>query len=327
MKLFKYLSLIVFSVLWVGSCHPDLRHLAYDWGWYADDYRYGDLYRLSSLSKFKEPTAVCTKLYKDSLKNNTALYLIGDSFTEPARINSDDFVAARYERVHWAESLVVELDTHRRNVLILQTVERSFRQHFEQPVRQIKFEKPNSNTIEKTISKSWSKILEESEEAITSVLFSNDFFLKIKEWKADFNLHYFARHNDQVALSPDGRHILFCWDTDSTRLTSCFYPLPQAELDQLIKVANQTRAFYLSKGFDEVYLSIIPNKTSIVAPNMGQYNHLVERVQQHPQLQLPTIDVWKYFTENAQSVYSKSDTHWNCHGQNYWVKQINKVLK
>jgi hypothetical protein len=72
--------------------------------------------------------------------------------------------------------------------------------------------------------------LKESEESLTSFLFSGDVFLRFKEWKAAINLNWFGRHNDQIAISPDKKNILFCWDTDSTRITSSFRYLPDNEL-------------------------------------------------------------------------------------------------
>ena len=326
----KYIILFVFSLLWVIGCNPTLRQKAFDLGLTKDSYRYGDLYRLSNLPDFKQLTKPCPKP-SNLPKTNTGLYIIGDSFTEKARVDSLDFVAKDYLRTHWNEPLIIQLDTTKRNILVLQTVERHFREHFVDSVRVLKIGKPEKVVPQAEASffslAYWDKVLGESEEALTSFLFSGDVFLTLKEWKASLNLAWFNRHNDQVALSPDGKNILFCWDTDSSRITSSFKYFPDSELDSLIKGVNQTRQYYLSLGFDEVYLSIIPNKTSIVAPTMGPYNHLVERVQQHPSLQAPVLDIWPAFTQNSQQVYSLSDTHWTCFGQSIWVKKVNDVLR
>ncbi len=312
------------------GCNPMLRQKAFDLGLTKDSYRYGDLYRLSNLPDFKQLTQACPK-QSNLPKTNTSLYIIGDSFTEKARVDSLDFVAKNYLRTHWNEPLTIQLDTTKRNILVLQTVERHFREHFVDSVRVLKIGKSQKVVPQGEASifslDYWDKVLGESEEALTSFLFSGDVFLTLKEWKASLNLAWFDRHNDQVALSPDGKNILFCWDTDSTRITSSFKYLPDSELDSLIKGVNQTRQHYLSLGFDEVYLSIIPNKTSIVAPSMGPYNHLVERVQQYPSLQAPVLDIWPAFTQNSQQVYSLSDTHWTCFGQSIWVKKVNDVLR
>jgi hypothetical protein len=343
-KLAQYTFLFFFSLLWVVGCHPTLRRAAFEAGLTQDSYRYGDLYRLSNLAQFKQPAEVCAKKFANTRpKNNVAVYIIGDSFTEKERINADDFNANGYLRLHWNESLHTKLDTTKRNILVLQTVERHFREHFAVPVRQLiidnerhatpdsqkdyDVQQPNGQDFFLTMYKDAEQVLKESEESLVSFLFSGDFFLRFKEWKAVLNLHYFGRHSDQVALSPDKKNILFCWDTDSTRITSSFKYLPESELTNLVQQVNQTRQYYRKQGFDEVYLSIIPNKTSIVAPEMGNYNHLIERVQQHPSLQTPFIDIWTTFSQHRQTVYSLSDTHWNCHGQTLWLEQVNLCLQ
>lgn len=335
-QLSLYIILITFLLLWLVGCNPTLRRTAFELGFTQDSYRYGDLYRLSNLSQFKQLAQNCPKKFikKDS-SNNVALFIIGDSFTEKERINATDFNVSNYQRIHWNDSLNVQLDPNKRNILVLQTVERHFREHFAIPIQNLnvvtvaqKQSKQNNSLFDFLLSTyyDWENILKESEESLSSFLFSNDLFLLLKEWKAALNLNWFGRHNDQIALSPDGKYILFSWDTDSTRITSSFKQLPENELSQLIQQVNKTRNHYLSLGFDEVYLSIVPNKTSIVAPEMGHYNHLVERVQQHPTLRIPFINIWNTYSQHRSEVYSLSDTHWSCKGQEIWLEEINKVL-
>ncbi|AEI50316.1 hypothetical protein [Runella slithyformis] len=330
-KIISCFCLVFFSLVWVIGCHPTLSRAVLALGLTQDSYRYGDLYRLSNLAQFRQRPEICPKPnLANKPKNNIALYIIGDSFTEKQRINQNDFPVQTYLRTHWSDSIEVPLDTTKRNILILETVERHFREHFAVPVRTLKINTATPQT-EQTIgeadSKSWDRILKDSEEALSDFLFSNDFFLRLKEWKAALNLNWFGRHSDQIALSPDGKNILFCWDTDSTRITSSFHPLPDRELIKLIQGVNAARDYYRSLGFDEVYVTIIPNKTTIVAREMGTYNHLVERVQSHPALRTPIIDVWSLFNQHSTQVYALSDTHWSCFGQRIWVDKVNSVLK
>jgi len=358
----KYVLLFIFSVLWIVGCHPTLRHTAFEWGLAADSYRYGDLYHLANLPQFKKRVEICPKTYTNKHhSNNNALYIIGDSFTEKERINADDFNSREFLRIHWNDSLTVHLDTTKRNVLLLETVERHFREHFAVSVRQFTVHSPQSTVHSpqpiadsrqpsavsrqpiadnrppiadnrppiavSQIAKTWTEILKESEESLTYFLFYYDFFLFFKELKASLNLRWFDRHSDQVAITPDGKNILYRWDTDSIRITSCFKYLSDKELNSLVVGVNKARDFYLAQGFDAVYLSIIPNKTSVVAPEMGNYNHLIERVQQHPQLKTPFIDVLAAYTQHPQGVYSLSDTHWNCTGQGIWLEAVNQRLR
>ena len=93
----KYTILFIFSFLWIVGCHPTLRRAAFEMGMTKDSYRYGDLYRLSNLAQFKQAAETCPKKFAGNRsKNNTALYIIGDSFTEKERINADDFNTTDY---------------------------------------------------------------------------------------------------------------------------------------------------------------------------------------------------------------------------------------
>ncbi|MFN8346784.1 MAG: hypothetical protein U0X91_17415 [Spirosomataceae bacterium] len=340
-KIAKYTALFVFSLLWVAGCHPFLRRTAFEWGLTKDSYRYGDLYRLSNLAQFKQPAETCPKKFAGiQSKKNAALYIIGDSFTEEARVNADDFNSTGYRRIHWNDSLRITLDTTKRNILVLQTVERHFREHFAVPVHQFEVvssaspqvapppaPSPSLSDFFTTLYNDAEKTLKESEESLASFLFSGDVFLRLKEIKAGINLQWFDRHSEQVALSPDKKHILFHWDTDSTRITSSFHYLPDNELLKLVQQVNQTEAYYKKMGFDAVYLSLIPNKTSILAPEMGPYNHLVERVQHHPLLKTPFIDSWTPFSQYRAEVYSLSDTHWSCQGRAIWLEKVNEMIR
>ena len=335
MKTFlKYLFLFIGALLWIVGCVPTFRKTAFEWGLTKDSYRYGDLYRLSNLPQFKQEQLPCNNTPRfNSPTDSTALYIIGDSFTEHQRVVKQDFNVGAYTRIHWNEAETIQLDTSRRNILVLQTVERHFREHFAAEVRNFtvgpKQPKVSEFSFENWVTEvyqSFEETLKESEESLASFLFSGDIFLTLKEWKANLNLQWFGRHSDQVALSPDKTQLLFVWDTDSSRITSSFKHLPDEELKTLIKQVNQTRKHYKSLGFDEVYLSIIPNKTSIVAPNLGPYNHLIERVQRDSTLQVPFIDVWTPYTQRPTTVYSLSDTHWSCTGRAIWLEKVNEVI-
>ena len=322
-KITSYCLIFAVAGLWLVGCNRTLLRQAYEMGWFPDDYRYGDLYRMSNLGQFKEKTLPCaSKFSSPTTKKNLDLYLIGDSFTEAGRVSQDDFVAQRFSHTHWADSLEIRLDTSKRNVLILETVERHFREHFAAPVRNLRV----VSGLPKPYPKQEEGWYKEIEERLTSFLFSRDAFLQFQEWKAALNLRWFGRSTRDVSISPDGQHLLFSWDTDSTRITSSFNPMSDSELDQLIAQVNQTKNYYLKVGFDEVYLALIPNKTSMVAPEMGTYNHAIERAQTHPALKTPFIDSWRVFVPNRLQIYSRSDTHWNCKGQALWLNEVNGIL-
>jgi len=322
-QLLSYVLILIFSACWIVGCNHNWLPQSITSVWFPDSYRYGDLYQMAYLGDFKESTQLCNKKYTDpSTKKNLDLYIIGDSFTEEGRMNSGDFVAQTLTRVHWADSAEVRLDTSKRNVLILETVERHFREHFVQTVGNFQV----VNRLPRQFAKEQKKWYQDIDTRLEAVLFSHDFFLQFKEWKAALNLYFFERTHAQVTVSADQKNLLFDWDTDSTIATSSFYPLTNSEVTELVQEVNKTRQKYVRAGFDEVYLGIIPSKTSVVAPQIGHYNHLIERTQAHPALQTPLIDCWSVFAKHRTPIYLRADTHWNCTGQSLWLDEANKQL-
>ena len=82
-------------------------------------------------------------------------------------------------------------------------------------------------------------------------------------------------------------------------------------------------------GFKDIYFTIVPNPVSIIEPDYKNlnYNNLVERIQQHSNLQIPVIDVVKDYSKSVISIYSKSDSHWNVTGVSIWLNKFNNSLK
>lgn len=327
MKVLKYIALVVFGFLWFLGCSRDTVVYLVDNGFIGDDFRYGDLYRLSNLSAYRVPVEKCNRPYQGPEKPVT-LYLAGDSFTEEGRVNRNEYAAARYFRSFVAdEGIPLELVTGKK-ILVIETVERHLRERFS--------EKPWMNWEVKTASvpvrepfsfrEIYNAVVDYEvpyrEEMHESVLFSSDFILKIKEWKADFNYRFFGRVDPKVRVLKDE----LVYDLDlATGISSVYDHVPDEEIDRIVKHVNATRSYYRSLGFEEVYLSVIPNKSSLLIKEDTAYNHLVERVENHPDLQMPVISVWKAFSEH--NYYQKGDSHWNCAGQKIWVDAVNEKIQ
>ncbi len=334
-KILRYSVLITAIYLWLQAYSPIIYKSS---RLFPDDYRHGDLYHLSYLPQFKEKLPVCNSQKKDSIPQNVNLYIIGDSFTEEQRVSKNDIKAANYLNVHWNNSADIQLDTTKRNVLILETVERTFKDHFSVEVNNFKLDK-NVKKVE--VAKSWKKNLKEKinkvvsfifpnsesiEQRFEASLFSYNFFLKFRELKANLNNFFFDRVEKKVILSEDKNNIFFSEESSSSDSHSAFYPFSDAEEDSLIDNINATHEKYLKAGFDEVYLSIIPNKVSILSPEMGKYNQLIERVQSDLHLKIPLIDTYSDFKKNPTKYYLKSDSHWTCAGRDLWLKKVNEIL-
>ncbi|OIN58346.1 hypothetical protein [Arsenicibacter rosenii] len=342
-RLLRYSLIGIAFLLWLGGCSGSVMHWMYQTGFIADDYRFGDLYRLSSLPQFKEPQLPCDDpalVQTDSSARPVSLYIIGDSFSEPQRLSQTAFQRAGlpvtyYRRVHWEDQMQVKLDTSQYNVLMLESVERHFREHFAHPVHSLAVVQDTSHTATKAESqKTWRRQLFDQiqskgiEERLETVLFSQDLFLWLKELKASLTLHLFDRFSPTVGLSKDRQHVFVDLDVDTTKvLNSSFAPLSNKEVKLLVDSLNNAAKRYRKAGFDAVYLSIIPNKATILDPSRGAYNHLIERIQQHPRLQIPVIDVYSTYKASHEPVYATGDSHWNCTGRRIWLNQVVKTIR
>jgi hypothetical protein len=145
--------------------------------------------------------------------------------------------------------------------------------------------------------------------------------MKIREMKAELNLWLFGKTDDKVKLH--NGHLLYYLDINPG-ISSCFDKIEKSEIDLMVKNVNLTYEYYKSLGFDEVYLSIIPNKTSVLAQDLGEYNHLIERMEGNKDLKMPVISVYADFMK--KNLYLKGDSHWNCEGQQIWIDKVNERL-
>jgi hypothetical protein len=338
MKFLRYIVLFFAITIYLGGCSSSILRSYYNAGLIADDYRYGDLYRLANLPQFKARQAACPPGVPASAPRQPYhLYLLGDSFTEPGRISAADFTASHYQYVHWDKPHAIQLDTTKTNILILETVERHFREHFSRGVDELRVMADTTRPpVSGAVSLSWSQRIQDLEmvfstrdavnERLENLLFSSDFFLWFKEVKAQLNYQWFERVNPKVTVTPGGSHLLYGIDTDTSTISASFTPLEQPELNRLVDSVNHVAARYRKLGFDQVYLNIIPNKTSILAYYLGEYNRLIDRVQRHPHLEVPIIDVYTPFKASPSSVYEVSDSHWNCQGRSIWLREVDKKL-
>lgn len=348
--------------IWVQSFSLNIFLLMKEKGLFPDDYRYGDLYRLSYLKKFKgnleKPVERKFKNHKE-VNSNTNLYILGDSFTIEERINKNDFNVNQYKQVHWINNENIRLDKTKKNILLIETIERYFGERFSESVHNIELErnevKPiNPSPIRKmkyigkivnfltTNFASEFQIIKNKisyfrnsqfptssniEKRLEIILFSYDFILPIRELKASLNYEFFGRVEKQVLISKNLKHQFFYQEADSTNKYSSFYPVSQLDIDTYIGYLNETKKYYQQLGFSEVYLSIIPNRVSLLAPESGTYNHLIERIQNSPNLKMKNLDIFHIYQKNPEMYFSKSDTHWTPEGRNEWLKMVNSELE
>lgn len=328
MKALKYIALVVCGFLWFLGCSRHTVVYLVDEGYIGDDFRYGDLYRLSNLSGYRVPVEKCNSPYPGP-QVPVMLYLAGDSFTEEGRVNRNEYASAGYFRSFVADEEILPELVPGKKILVIETVERHLRGRFsEKPWRNWILQEPVTGApapAHFSFSGLYQAIVDYEipyrEEMHESVLFSNHFILRLKELKADFNYRVFGRVDPKVGVLKGE----LVYDLDlAPGISSVYDPVPEDEIAGIVQHANATRSYYLSMGFDEVYLSIIPNKSSLLIKEDPAYNHLLERVENHPALQMPVISVWQEFT--TRNYYQKGDSHWDCAGQKVWVDKVNEKL-
>jgi hypothetical protein len=333
MKIFRAIVLLVMGFIWIAGCSSTLLNELYRTELVPDDYRYGDLYRLSNLAEFKDPKIKCPPYPAGPRQGSKkiALYIIGDSFTEEQRMGPEDFAVDKYQFTHWATQLHLDLDTSYTNIIILESVERKVREHFISPINNIipdtatYISQPEDNRLVSQLDRLFSSA--PTEDRLSTILFQFDPMLKLKEWKSWINLHFFDRTDPKVTVSEDGENLIYYETSDSTLITSSFNTVSPAEVDSLVAIINYDKKYLESLGFDQVWFSMIPNKASILMPDYGTYNHLIERISAHPGLTVDEISVFEDFKRLGKSPYLKGDSHWSCAGQYLWLEKVNGKIR
>lgn len=334
MKYLKYIFLIIFSLVWLVGLSPSLSAKIGEWKLIKDSYRFGDLYRLSNLPQFKDPAKQCPKqIFVEKIpgKKKIHLYIVGDSFTEKERVGKEDFAVDEYQYVHWDNILHLKTDTSEINILLMECVERHFREKMTSPIHNLI---PDSATfVLKGPEPSFMHKLDKAfasdgtEGRLDAAFFQNDMLLKLKEMKAAFTYHFFHRVNKEVTLVNNDRNLVYYMDTDTPKITSSFTDLREGELDTMMTNLAQSNTLARQLGFDHVILSVIPNKVSVLMPEYGRYNNLISRVYNHPKMTLPYIDVLSDFRKMKDKAYLKGDSHWTCQAQDVWLHKANRLIQ
>lgn len=333
MKFLKYIILILAAFVWLSGLNQNVLNLTGNLRRFQNGYQFGDLYRLSNLPQFKDPVKAC-EVYKPHVRNasnrKVNLFVIGDSFTEPGRIEKANFPVDFYQYVHWDEFLHVKLDTTQTNILLIECVERHVREKFAMPMKNLV---PDSATfVSNTPYLSRMQKLDiafsskGTEARLDMLLFTNNLVMQIREWKATLNYKFFDRVNKEVTLVNNDQDIVYYLDTNTPATTSSFTSLTKNGVDTIVTNVMTSEKAAIQLGFDEVILSIIPNKISVINPEYGTYNRLIDRVYSDPRLTLPVVNVLEDFRKMGTAAYLRGDSHWTCAGQNLWLEKANTLI-
>lgn len=306
----------------------------------SDRYRYGDLFGFSYLKEFKTPPErERLPSFTGGNNKNINLYLVCDSYLYRFIDTGSIFYGVnsmKHSRWAFNEGINEQLDSTKKNILIIELSERSLRKFLENNAElySLMYSGKNRDIIINNPYKL--SRLERSEkflfrslanQNLENNLFDFQFLSPIKEFKAEFNYEVFGRTDIDVVVSKDKEYLFYGTTTDTSLNTSSFNAVPDNEISRLVSNINDAYAHFRNLGFDEVYISLIPNPVTIIEPDRGKYNELIPKIQNFSTLKTPVIDIFSVFKNIKLPVYFRSDSHWNSYGFKLWVDETNKVLK
>ncbi len=338
-KISKYLLVLIIGVALFfavcGKIHP-LGKLflvsGYDYQNTEMKYRYGDLYRFSHVSEFKELIPITPPAKHDDQLNDCDLILIGDSFFESI-IGEDKFAAllekrlnrkiydasysqeeAAWKPLEYLESIYYQKD--RKRVLILETVERYVEERclnsylvsdgrFKRILKDIR-DKTNDFFGQKDIN----------------YFFDNNYLTEPAiDLKADLNFNLFGQINELTPLYSLNPPMLFYKDEVEFDLKAKTDEQVSNIADNLVKLRDILKDKY---NLELVFI-LIPNKFSIYCDLFdGKYKYddfiprftkvLISRG-------IITNDLYTKLNSakpdyQREKLYYMSDTHFNTYGRN-----------
>lgn len=308
--------------------------------WWGSHFAYeGDLVGMSYLyyeEKFHKPRQ---RVYKPKQCNDKGVNLViwGDSYTQ--YFGDTCFCADKYQYGRrYFSKLDYTLDSAKRNVLIIESTERLVREYFanNRMVNEVKLlsyknilstmQSPHKPVYTAVFSMPDVSILfnDRINQNIEYNLFNYNFLSPARKMKAWMNYKVFKRASGDAVLSDDADRLYLKETTLKKGNSGYATPLTNEEINKLVAVFNDLYDRYRNAGFDEVYLSLIPNAVTIYQPE--KYNLLIPRIQQHAALKMKCIDIYTVFRQTPDGMYWKGDTHWSNKGADEWLKIVNRIL-
>ncbi len=317
----------------------------------TDRQRYGDLYGMSYLPRFRKnynalhkvPVAQC------SGQKNLNLFLLCDSYLFTYAV-ADSFYCGvdnfSYINNNGGKKSIGGLDVAHNNILLLEFTERFF--------STLASDKDSSNYLlnfltidsisnlpsKRSIAKSTNSFISAVKELksfffkpalgtnMEFLVWETGLFTPLREFKASLIFNLFKRTDQKVVMGQNFDRLFFVETVDSSFMGSSFREIKDIEIERDIKNLNAVYDHYKKFGFTEVYLSIIPNPVSVFEPTYKgmNYNGLIPRIEKHPNLKMKAISVYNEFKDAPERFYQPSDTHWNTEGLKAWLEKFNGIL-
>jgi len=338
-SLLRLFLLVVSGLILVVGLSENLQKQIFSLGLIPDQYRFGDLYNVSNLKKFKETdirqNTQLTEADKPAERfDNVDLYTIGDSFTPM----DTSFYAGKNNYHIW---LGVNMDTARLNpeqksILVIEIIERTIQERLKGEYKKLyikmgfQFEKKSKTikTVEKTDQTSfwWDQFGHQINQRLEFLLFNFEPFLKIKELKANIMLSWFDRTHTGSLVSANREYIFYEVEANPKSVLSPFAAVSPESIDTVVTNMNAIRDYYKNAGFEEVYFCLLPNKVTVCEPDRSVYNNQITRIEQHSDLKAPVLSVQHELRRHPEW-FHKGDGHWNAHGKRLWLQTVNNLVR
>lgn len=302
----------------------------------SDKYRYGDLYGLSYLPDFRmlKDTSFIVNQFTAAGLRDSDLYIIGDSYLY-SYIQMDTANFARSKQVifrKWSDGdagPILLQPSGNKKVLLIESVERNMgtlmdmlriKAHLEGYKAPFSWNESLNATLTDAL---YDPFLEQN---IDFTLFNFQGLSFIKSLKAQANLDLFHRTTPEVVLSKD-RQFLYMKETmDSLQKGSSFYPVRSEDIQELLGRMAKIEQYAVSRGFDEVIFSFIPNPVAMTKTESRPTNQFISSLSRANQGRLHLIDPTQVLVKGGKSYFFASDSHWNQQGAKAWLNQLNQYL-
>jgi hypothetical protein len=290
----------------------------------------GDLYSNTLIPKFKDVDFADSYIpeFKPSFKDtNLVLYVDGDSYTQPGRVDAKNFAAGSYH--HGLENLT--LDSSKINILILSKTERYLIQDIEYEYENLDSSgvKPN-NRLKEFFEHNPNPDLFNTldiNQRLEYLISNNSIITFLKERKSMLLYELLGETNNQVVVSEKYRMVYLRETTDVHSKKSPYYKLDSSFATKVSEVLNDRYMQYKAMGFDEVYFAPIPEKTRLFPYHESFQLNDIYKIMEQDSVRIPFLNVYSKLKSSKELVYAHCDTHWNRHGINVWLSMVDSVLQ
>lgn len=292
----------------------------------SDKYKFGDLYGLSYISKFRllKNEQKLPPINPISNQQDVHLTAIGDSYMYSffdEHVKNFERVKD-YQFVTWEERNAIKLPkkSSEKKVLLIEIVERNAwgKLSIEQVEKCFQLNKHQKAYKEKpTVS---------LENNLEFLLFEHRLFSPIKELKTSILLNVNNQLSGDVKISKDGEQLYLKETMDSESYGNSFHPISLDSYHDFEERLNLLNTYCKKIGFDELWLVIAPNPVRVLQTEEKVPNKLFDYLSQSKSLQAKFVNILPALTPEAKFNFFASDTHWNQKGASVFRDQLNQEL-